>query len=334
MPDVARQHDGARQPLIEARGLHRWYGSGRSLLARRPPLRAVDGVDLVVYPGEIVGLIGESGCGKSTLGRLLVRLEAPTAGTIAFAGRDITHLRGRRLRALRRQIQVIFQNPFETFDPRYRLRQALYDPLRIHGLPDAERRIAEVMERAGLPVDQYLDRYPRELSGGQLQRAAIARAMLVEPRFVVADEPVSMLDVSVRAEVLNFLLDLRAQRQTAFLFITHDLALARHVCDRIAVMYLGRIVEEGPAELLTSAPRHPYTRALLASVPDPDAGTAASPALRGEPPSPTALGTGCRFAGRCPLASEACRRVEPVLEPAAPGHRVACHFPWEEQRTP
>lgn len=315
-----------RERLVEAVGLRKTYKVQQRGF-RAAQLQAVAGVDLTVARGEVVGLLGESGCGKSTLGRLLVRLEDPTAGVIRFAGREVTSLRGTALRPFRRQAQIIFQNPFEALDPRHSLQTALRDPLIIHRLDRHQERIEAILRRARLePVSRYLERHPHELSGGQLQRVAIARAMLLEPQFVVADEPVSMLDVSVRVEVLNFLLELQHQHGTAFVFITHDIAAARYVSDRIAVMYLGKIVEEGPAETVVQQPRHPYTSALIASAPEPTPGAAQPIAIAGEPPSPINLPQGCRFADRCPLVQSICREAEPELAPAGERHRVACHL--------
>lgn len=314
------------EPLVEAIGLRKAYKVQQKRF-RATELQAVGGVDITVGRGEVLGLLGESGCGKSTLGRLLVHLEDPTAGRVRFAGQDVTTLRGTALRAFRRRAQIIFQNPFEALDPRHSLQTALRDPLIIHRLDRQQERIEAILRRARLePVSRYLERHPHELSGGQLQRVAIARAMLLEPEFVVADEPVSMLDVSVRVEVLNFLLELQKQQQTAFLFITHDIAAARYVSDRIAVMYLGKVVEEGPAEAVVQQPRHPYTSALIASAPEPVPGLAQPIAIAGEPPSPINLPQGCRFADRCPLVQSICREAEPELLPAGDGHRVACHL--------
>jgi peptide/nickel transport system ATP-binding protein len=319
------------QPVVlQAQQLRKWYPVPRGLLGKAQ-LKAVDGVDLTIHRGEIFGLLGESGCGKSTLGRLLIRLETATEGRITFHGEDVTHRAGKALKPFRRRAQIMFQNPFETFDGRYSIASSLGAPLRIHniGLPaERERLMEQVLRQAKLePPDKYLSRYPHELSGGQLQRVALTRAMLLEPDFIVADEPVSMLDVSVRAEVLNMLLDLRAERGTAFLFITHDIAVARYVCDRIAVMYLGVVVEEGPAEEIVRNPRHPYTQALVSSAPSADPRRRKEPpVISGDVPTPIDPPDGCRFAGRCPHVMERCRTVTPVLKSVEVGHLVACHL--------
>lgn len=321
--------------LLEARGLVKRYPVRRGLAAWLRGrggrwLHAVDGVDLEVRRGEILTILGESGCGKSTAARLLVRLERPTAGELRFDGVDVGRLSRAALRGFRRRVQMVFQNPYEAFDPRFTVGQSLLDPLRIHGIGRTrEERLARVrdaLERAGLrPADRFLDRYPHELSGGQLQRVAILRAMVLEPELLVADEPVSMLDVSVRAEILNMILDLRAEKGTAVVLITHDIGVARYVSDRVAVMYLGRVVEIGPAREVLSRPRHPYTMALLANAPqaDPDAGP---PALRieGEPGTPIDPPARCRFAGRCPFAAPACLRLDPRPVEVGPGHAAAC----------
>jgi oligopeptide/dipeptide ABC transporter ATP-binding protein len=292
-------------------------------------LRAVDGVTLDVMPGETVGLVGESGCGKSTLGRLLLRLYEPTSGHIYFEGDDLTELSQSALRPYRRRMQIIFQDPYSSLNPRMTVRSALAEALRVHGLvssvSEEEQRIAALLERVGLRPE-HMRRYPHEFSGGQRQRIGIARAIACSPRFVVADEPVSALDPPVQAQIINLLLDLQRKLGLSYLLIAHDLRLVEHVCDRVAVMYLGRIVEQASAERLYESPRHPYTRALLASTPSLEPGTPTEPAVSGEAPSPTRPPSGCPFHPRCSIAEADCARNEPDLEEVEAGHRVACHL--------
>ena len=319
-------------PWLEVRGLRKVFTTGRDsvLGGARRYVQALDGVSFTLAAGEVLALVGESGCGKSTLALTLIGLEQPTAGEIHFRGDDITRASGATLRKVRRQIQMIFQDPYESLNPLMRVAEIVAEPLRIHGLaPSAVERAARVrqaLEDAGLkPVDVFLNRYPHELSGGQRQRVVIASALVLEPTVLLADEPVSMLDVSIRAEILNLLADLRRQRGISILFITHDLSTVASFADRIAVMYLGRIVEMGPVQAVLQAPRHPYTQALLSVVP------VANPRerrarllLQGETPNPTNLPSGCRFHPRCPLAFEQCRHVDPALTPVGPAHEAAC----------
>lgn len=299
---------------------------------RRHAIHAVDRVSFAIAEAEILALVGESGCGKSTTGRMLVALETPTSGVIRFRGQDVTSLSGPGLQAFRRRAQIIFQNPFEAFDPRLTVSASLQQALRIHAIGTTRTReqlVADALDRAGLrPAADFLTRYPHELSGGQLQRIATVRAMLLEPDFLVADEPVSMLDVSVRADILNQLLDLRDQYGMAIVFITHDIAVARYVATRLAVMYLGTFVEIGAADDVINHPQHPYTHALLShTLP---AGYDEPPVtpieVSDDPPTPIDLGEGCRFADRCPFAFDRCRVETPLLQPVPPGQQVACHL--------
>jgi oligopeptide/dipeptide ABC transporter ATP-binding protein len=295
-------------------------------------VHAVDAVSFALARGEIVALVGESGCGKSTIGRMLVKLQDPTGGSIRFAGEDVSDIGGEPLKAFRRRAQIIFQNPFEAFDPRLTVGASLMQALRIHEIgtkEEREARIVAAMARAGLtPAHDFLSRYPHELSGGQSQRIATVRAMLLAPEFLVADEPVSMLDVSVRADILNQLLDLRDNDGMAIVFITHDLSVARYIANRIAVMYLGMFVEVGPTEEIINNPRHPYTRALLSNtLPVGDEERPGEPLqIGGEVPTPVDVKPGCRFASRCPYVFDRCRVETPALRPRGGVTDVACHL--------
>jgi peptide/nickel transport system ATP-binding protein len=300
-------------------------------LAGRPgeSVHAVDGVSFAIGAGEMVALVGESGCGKTSTAQAVMRLVDAESGAIRFEGRDLTRIGHRELRPLRRRIQMVYQDPYESLDPRLRVRQAVTEPLAIHRLggsaAEREERVRDALARVELtPPELFLDRYPHELSGGQRQRVAIAAALVLEPALLVADEPVSMLDVSVRAGVLSLLESLK-RSGLAILMITHDLSTAARFADRIAVMYLGRIVEEGPAAEVVRRPQHPYTRALLSVVPRRDPRERHSgQVLRGETPDAVHVPSGCRFHPRCPVAIDACRTADPTLEPTAAGHPAAC----------
>jgi len=312
--------EGLRKSFARAAGL--WGGAG-------PAVRAVDGVDLEVRPREILGLVGESGSGKSTLGRLLIRLLEPDEGSIRFDGTDLLALAPRDLRKLRRSFQFIFQDPYGSLNPRMKVGTAVGEPLAIHrlvsGRAERRERVEQLLRQVGLDPSAA-SRYPHEFSGGQRQRIGIARAIACAPRFVVADEPVSALDPPVQAQIINLLIELQEKLGMAYLFIAHDLRLVQRICDRVAVMYFGRIVEQAPAAALYETPLHPYTRALLASTPTLRPGTITPPALAGEPPSQTRPPAGCSFHPRCPVAVAACSREEPRLLPVGPNHRVACHL--------
>nr|WP_312988221.1 oligopeptide/dipeptide ABC transporter ATP-binding protein [Comamonas koreensis] len=291
-------------------------------------LRAVDGVSFHIAKGETVGLVGESGCGKSTLGRSLLRLETPTAGQVALDGEDILPSQGARLRSLRKRMQMIFQDPFASLNPRHSIGTILETPLQVHGLGDrAQRRrqVERLLDRVGLPRSA-LGRYPHEFSGGQRQRLGIARALMLQPDLVVCDEPVSALDLSIQAQILNLLVEMKREFGLSYLFISHDLSVVQYFADRVLVMYLGRIVESADRRSLWSSPRHPYTQALLDAVPDPTRHRQAAP-LGGDLPSPQNLPSGCRFHPRCPRATALCTAQEPLLSDSGNGHLVACHHP-------
>lgn len=296
--------------------------------AAAPGVRAVDDVSFSLEEGQTLALVGESGCGKSTTGRLVLRLIDPSTGRVMFRGRDVAQAGRREMHALRRQMQIVFQDPYGSLSPRRTVGAILAEPLQAHGLvhgaADARAKGAELLRLVGLSPDM-LDRYPREFSGGQRQRIGIARAISVDPDFVVADEPVSALDVSVQAQIVNLLQAIQAQRGLSYLFISHDLRVVRHIAHRVAVMYLGRVVEEGPKAAVFRAPQHPYTQALLSAVPEPGARTRRI-VLEGELPSPSAAPSGCSFRTRCPLAQPVCAEERPALREVAPGQRAACHF--------
>ena len=316
--------------LLEVRGLSKTFKQGGGLLSGPAhTVSAVDDVSFEIAEGETLSLVGESGCGKSTTGRLLVRLIEPSTGQVIFGGQDVTAMTPAALQGLRRQVQIIFQDPYGSLNPRMSIRQILDEPLRLNTELDRSgrsRRIAELLDQVGLPA-RAADRYPHEFSGGQRQRIGIARALSVRPRLLICDEPVSALDVSVQAQVLNLLIELQRELGLSYLFISHDLNVVRLVAARIAVMYLGRIVEIAPAQQLFDAPQHPYTRALLSAIPvaDPDR-VSSRVALRGEPPSPSAPPPGCRFHTRCPEAFAPCNTLRPALLPDTASHRTACHL--------
>jgi oligopeptide/dipeptide ABC transporter ATP-binding protein len=342
-PDATAASEPARStsdgaPLLVVDNLVTKYPVRRGMIAalRRAPRRhvnAVDGVSFTLRAGEMVALVGESGCGKTTTAQTILRLVDPVSGTIRLRGQDITHLSDKDMRPLRGKIQMIYQDPYESLDPRFRVRHTIEEPMIIHRIgtsgSDREQRVFDALRRAELtPPELYIDRFPHELSGGQRQRAAIAASLVLDPDLLVADEPVSMLDVSVRAGVLTLLDGLRANGNMGVLMITHDLSTAAHFADRIAVMYLGRIVEEGPAREVVSNPRHPYTKALLSVVPKRDPRNRSQPQiLQGETPNPIDIPPGCRFHPRCPVAEPRCSTIDPQLHPATdatPEHEAAC----------
>ncbi len=326
-----------RTPLLELRDLHTWFPIQRGLLNRTVgQVYAVDGVSLAIQPGETLGLVGESGCGKTTLGRTVIGLEKPTSGTLLLAGREIG---ADRTRAQRRRLQMVFQDPFASLNPRLTVIDLLTEGMLVHGLiTRAQSREAaqKLLGEVGLDNDA-LHRFPHEFSGGQRQRISIARALALRPELVVCDEAVSALDVSVRAQVLNLLLSLRARHNLAYLFISHDIAVVRHIAQRVAVMYLGVIMEEGAAGSVLDRPLHPYTKALRSAVPEPFAEQKQRMVLNGDAPSPAHPPPGCRFHPRCPWAAPACRIQAPALEntddPGDPIHRVAC-LRWREIKAP
>jgi oligopeptide transport system ATP-binding protein len=329
------------QALLHAEGVRKYFPIKKGIVIQREIARvhAVDDVSFDIRAGETLGLVGESGCGKSTLGRCIVRLHELTVGKIEFEGRDISNLSRRDLRPVRREMQMVFQDPYASLNPRKRVGSIISAPLRIHGLGDGKQvraRVQELLELVGLSPEHY-NRYPHEFSGGQRQRIGVARALALQPKLIVADEPVSALDVSIQAQVINLLDDLQDELSLTYMFIAHDLGVVRHVSDRIAGMYLGKIVEISPAEELYQRPVHPYTEALLSAVPVPDPDLSAKReriVLEGDVPSPISPPTGCRFHPRCRYATEICAAEEPPLVAHGSGHLAACHHPLNVAATP
>ena len=320
--------------VLEARSLRKFFPTGASKMLQRPTdlVQAVDDVSLKVVRGTTLAIVGESGCGKSTLARLLARLIEPTSGTVLLDGADVTGASSKELLKLRRDIQIVFQDPYACLNPRHSIGQSIGTPIRIQktmSRADEKNRVQELMELVGLNIEHY-NRFPHEFSGGQRQRAGIARALALQPKVIIADEPVSALDVSIQAQILNLLEKLQADLNLSYVFIAHDLSVVRHIADEVAVMYLGKIVEIGTPEAVYGAPSHPYTQALMSAVPVPNPQLGAKRKriiLTGDVPSPVNPPSGCRFRTRCPKVQDICSSQEPMLNDRGQGHRVACHFP-------
>jgi len=331
-----RKRKVSQSEIIRVEHLKKYFPVEKSFLERvlartRSFVKAVDDVDFSVNKGEVFTLAGESGCGKSTTGRLIVRLIPPTSGKVYFNHVDITQMSHEEFRICRRKLQIIFQDPYASLNPRMNIGRAVGHPLEIHGIAKDEeerKRVLEILDRVGLtPPDQFINLYPHQLSGGQRQRAAMARSLILEPEFIVADEPVSMIDVSLRTTIIDLMLELRKELELTYLFITHDLAVAKYISDRIAIMYLGKIVEIGEKQEIFSSPIHPYTQALLSSIPVPNPERKRRAVeLKGEVPSAINIPSGCRFHTRCPYAEEKCKRAEPELIAVNPNHSVACQI--------
>ena len=328
------------ETLISVRNMRKWFpvntGFLSSMLYKQELfVKAVDGVNFDIKKGEVLVLAGESGCGKTTTGRCVLHLEIPTDGEVVYAGQNLSTLDRNEIKELRKRMQITFQDPYESLNPKQSIKSIVEEPLLVHKIPltpsQRRQRVLEALESVALtPAQDFIDRFPHELSGGQRQRISVARALILHPEFMVADEPVSMLDVSIRAEILNLLLNLREELDLTYLFITHDLAVATYIADRIGIMYLGKIMELGPAHDVAFTPMHPYTRALISAVPSGDPTVKRRvESLKGEPPSPINVPPGCRFHPRCPYAQEICVREVPEDRDMGGGHFVACHFAGE-----
>jgi len=315
--------------LIEVRNLKKWFYVGKAVAGKRKALRAVDGVSFFIQDREVLGLVGESGCGKTTCGKMILRILDPTSGSIFFDNEEITRLNKQEMQRFRRRMMIIYQDPFGSLDPRMRIGKAISEPLEVHGIGtprEREERVIELMEKVGLSPDQ-MSRYPHEFSGGQRQRIGIARALATNPEFIVADESVSALDVSIQAQIINLLKQLQEEFGLTLLFVAHDLSVVKHISDRVAVMYLGKIVEMAEKRPLFNDPKHPYTQALLSAIPIPDPKQRKKQEiLMGDVPSPVNPPAGCRFHTRCSQVMDICRKEEPLLREIKPGYYTACHL--------